>query len=66
VEKLNENIEVTRTIEKISSKRSPGVIRSNANQDLISTIKLTNRLKVSVNKIIYNSYQEYLNNYKID
>lgn len=63
MEKLNESIEVLRTIEKISSKKATGVIRPNANQDLISTIKLNNRLKVSVNNIIYNSYQEYLNNY---
>ena len=56
----------SKTIEKIASKRSTSVLISNANQDSIFTIKLANKFKESVNKIIYNSYQECLNNYKID
>jgi len=55
----------SKTIGKISAEKLINVLNSNINQDLISNTKLANKTEVSVNKLVYNSYQEYLSNYKI-
>ena len=55
----------SKTIGKISDKKLVNVLNSNLNGDLISNVKLDNKFEVSVNKVIYNSYQEYLSNYNI-
>jgi len=52
--------------EKISTTNLANKIKSYADKNSISNSKLANKIKTSANKLIYNSYQEYLNNYKIN
>lgn len=55
----------SKTIGKISAEKLNNILNSNIDQDLISNTKSANKTEVYVNKLVYNSYQEYLSNYKI-